>query len=425
MLERIAGHLDEISGRNPGTSAYAITELLAQRDPHTIHGRVQARGLIGRQALAVHVQTLYDRTAQGRFFTASVDGEHLDTSILCRPGWLNIAIPLGGTHERAHHQRALANRGLAPLDDVITGAAVARIAELLATGARIFDAQLYRLVEIDIEPTGIKADYEIVRFLTYALTTDLMELELVDRLVTHRTARLEDLPVRVRLLPTLERALDVSTRLCAGGPAVLFAAARPAGRHGRDADYVLLVQERSARVLNAAKRLAVIPKAFHQPLVDFSDGASLAATIEREFEEELLGRPELELAGGDDRHTADPLHESRLSEPMRWLISHPDTWRTTCTGFGINVLSGNYEFASTIVIDDERWWADFGGEVATNWEAGGIRLYSSREREGLSALVHDEQWSNEGLFSLLQGLRALARNDTDRVDTPTIHLETD
>jgi hypothetical protein len=32
------------------------------------------------------------------------------------------------------------------------------------------------------------------------------------------------------------------------------------------------------------------------------------------------------------------------------------------TGFGLNLVSGNFEFASLIVIDDE-WWDRLGGQI--------------------------------------------------------------
>ena len=94
---------------------------------------------------------------------------------------------------------------------------------------------------------------------------------------------------------------------------------------------MFLVQARSGRTLNAAGRLAVIPKAFHQPLVDFSDDAQLSATLERELDEELFGREEVDLTGGLPRQ-AEPLHLSRLSAPMRWLIERAgtDAWQVEC-----------------------------------------------------------------------------------------------
>jgi hypothetical protein len=84
------------------------------------------------------------------------------------------------------------------------------------------------------------------------------------------------LPLRGRFLPDAATVLGVDQRLCAGGPLALCAIARP-GSHTQSADYLLLIQERSGSVLNAARRLAVIPKAFHQPLSDHAADAALAA----------------------------------------------------------------------------------------------------------------------------------------------------
>ncbi|MEZ0071453.1 hypothetical protein [Planotetraspora sp. GP83] len=102
-----------------------------------------------------------------------------------------------------------------------------------------------------------------------------------------------------------------------------------------------MVQERSGRVLNAAGRLAVIPKSFHGPLADFSEDAQIGATLEREMEEELFGRDDVD-STLQDLVQADPLHISRLSEPMRWLAERTagGHWRMECTGFGCNLVSG-------------------------------------------------------------------------------------
>lgn len=93
-----------------------------------------------------------------------------------------------------------------------------------------------------------------------------------------------------------------------------------------------------------------------------------------------------------------------------------------CTGFGFNLVSGNYEFASLVVIEDEEFWTRFGGAIESNWEASGLRLYSSLDDELIADLVTHESWSNEGLFALLQGLRRLAEIGGWRVKLPTIEV---
>jgi hypothetical protein len=48
---------------------------------------------------------------------------------------------------------------------------------------------------------------------------------------------------------------------------------------------------------------------------------------------------------------------------MRWLLDRrqTDAYHVECVGFGINMVSGNYEFPCLILIDDEEWWARYGG----------------------------------------------------------------
>jgi hypothetical protein len=106
---------------------------------------------------------------------------------------------------------------------------------------------------------------------------------------------------------------------------------------------------------------------------------------------------------------------------MRWL-TEPGRMRLECTGFGFNLVSGNYEFASLVVIEDEEFWPRFGGAVEANWEAAGLRQYSTLDDDLITELISDETWSNEGLFAFLQGLRRLAEIDGDRVRIPAVEL---
>jgi hypothetical protein len=131
-------------------------------------------------------------------------------------------------------------------------------------------------------------------------------------------------------------------------------------------------------VVNATRQLAVIPKGFHQPLTDFRGDAKIAATLRREMEEELFGRQDIDNTLCE-QHAADPLHPSRLSAPMRWLLTeNPAAFRMECTGFGLNLVSGNFEFACLIVIDSDEFWSRFGGQIEASWESSSLRQYSGR-----------------------------------------------
>ena len=288
-------------------------------------------------------------------------------------------------------------------------------------GVRMTNNPLYRLLDIDIREGVISARVGLAHFGVYALTMDLLEGELADELSAGRPTGPVHLPLRDRLLPSLAAVLDLPGRLCAGGVASLCAIARPADAYRGPADYALLVQERSGQVVNAAGRLAVIPKGFHEPLSDVRSDARIGSTLLREMEEELFARVEVDSTAGGVR-AALPMHPGRLSEPMRWLLDATGRLRTECTGFGLNLVSGNYEFAALIVIEDEDFWTRFGGHIEANWESSALRLYSSLDGELISKLVMDESWTNEGLFAFLQGLRRLSGIGGRRVNLPTVEV---
>jgi hypothetical protein len=172
-------------------------------------------------------------------------------------------------------------------------------------------------------------------------------------------------------------------------------------------------------VINGIGRLSVIPKGFHQPMTDYRADTRIEATLLRELEEELFGRVDVDNTAGPQR-AADPMHPSRLSEPMAWLLADPSRMRIECTGFGLNLMTGNYEFAGLIVIDDDEFWAKFGGQIEANWETSGLRQYSSLDRDLLNRLIVDEAWSNEGLFAFLLGMRRLREVGGSRCDLPEI-----
>jgi hypothetical protein len=319
------------------------------------------------------------------------------------------------------------------LEGAALEAALMRLAAVELSGTVLVNTPLYRLLDVAVERHSLQGTVTVTDFASNALTMDLLETEVLEALAGEKRpdAGAGDseptlcLPVRSTYLPTVASALALRQRFCFGGPVALFAAARARSRSVEEPDYVLLIQERSARVLNAKGRLAVVPKSFHEPTVEAGQEVRLSASLERELEEELLGRQDLEgMTAGAIRH-ADPFHEELLTEPMRWLLERLDTdaYRLECTGFGINMVSGNYEFPCLVLIEDEEWWARFGGRVEANWEMERIHRYSTKDTAGLRALITDPRWSNEGLFAFLEGLRRLCEvGSLARLALPTIEV---
>lgn len=408
-LDPAFGWLDRHVGARPGTIRRRVEGA-----------RVAARSgkKVGRSRVAEALAAYYgDPPAEHSMYAARCGAAEVLTSVVTRTEWTDFACPLTFEGDRI----ALRSGGGRPPARVDDAAAIQRLAEAAAKDVRIADVPIYRLAEVQVDPGAVAGKVEVAPFVEYALTVDLLERELADSMSAERRLRPGGAPLRDRYLPDFAAVLELGDRLCAGGVLALTAIARPADPYRGEADYLLLIQERSTRVVNAAGRLAVIPKAFHRPLNDHRADARIGATLRRELEKELFGRADIDNTAGGQR-AADPMHPGRLSAPMRWLTERPERMRMECTGFGFNLVSGNYEFASLVVIEDEEFWPRFGGDVEANWEAAGLRQYSTRDGDLITELLGDENWSNEGLFAFIQGLRRLAEIGCDRVRIPDIEL---
>lgn len=413
--------LDHLARWESGTARRQVAAKLARLDKRQLLDRMSQRKRIGRERIAQALGEYYAAAGSGygRYGAQCGQDAATVTSVLTHPDWLDLGIALTGQDRLAFADAAPASPAL---DNEAAGAAAQRLAETLCAGNRFIDLPLYQLTQLDISKEGIGGSVATTWFTSYVLTLDLLEGELADALVAGGSPRSRSLPLRDRYLPDLGSVLGVGGRLCCGGALALCAFARPPGPLRSEADYVVLVQERSSSVINAPGQLAVIPKGFHGPMTDYRNDAKVAATLLREMEEELFGREDIDstLAG---QTAADPLHPARLSEPMRWLMDHPGALRMECTGFGLNLVSGNFEFACLVVVDSDDFWHRFGGDVIANWEASALRQYSSLDAESLAALATDDAWNNEGLFAFMQGLRRLKQIGGQRVNIPEISWE--
>jgi transcriptional regulator with XRE-family HTH domain len=395
-----------------------VMSRVARVDAWELRDQIGRRANVSRRQVADVLSDYYRRT--GVNYRVRCAGQEIATTILSRPEWLDLACPLSAGADELRLVSATAGE-VVSVDDVGAKHAVRRLAEAVALDVRIADAPIYRLLDIDVSRGRIGGTVGLAPFVRYALTADLLENELVDAVVSGQPIGPDTMPLRARYLPDVASVLDVSNRLCAGGVLALCAIARPADPYRGGPDYTLLVQERSGLVVNAAGRLSVIPKGFHQPMTDFRADAQVGATLRREMEEELFGRIDIDSTAGRPR-AIEPMHRSRLSEPMRWLLDEPGRLRMECTGLGLNLVSGNYEFAGLVVIEDEEFWSRFGGHIEANWESVGLRQYSSLDCQAIEDLVVQGKWSDEGLFAFLQGVRRLAEIGGGRVNLPASDL---
>ncbi len=395
-VEAACTWLDERLNWKPGTSARRVTARLP-KTRRELPIRQARRARVSRTDVVAALRAYYGTDPDYSLYTAQFGGQARETSILTRPDWLDLNIPLNETTDGL----ALAPTAAKPTADPVPEAAIDRLAEVEAAGIRLTNEQTYRLLDVDIRDGVIRGAVDVTPFLEYALTLDLLETELLDALAAGKPIEPGSLPLRDRYLPSLASMVNPASRLCAGGVLALCAIARPAVPHG-NADHLLLVQERSQLVVNAARQLAVIPKGFHQPLTDVYGDTSLRSTLIRELEEELFGRADLDNTVSAQR-AALPMHPERLSKPLRSLLTNGGLW-LECRGFGFNLVSGNYEFACLLTINHHDFWSHTAGDIEANWEVRGLRSFSSQQVKYMTQpdLLHT--WNNEGLFAFSLGL---------------------
>ena len=370
-----------------------------------------ARAEITRAQLADAISSYYGEP--DRFYSARLGRRLVRLSVLSVDDWVGLKVGLGGDNESCPPPRSV-EEPATRLTDSQARAALDRLAVVEDAGTVLVNNPLYRLCSLEIEASRLSAQFETTEFASYVLTADLLEAELrglvsgeVPREATAST------PLRDAWLPTLADGLAFEDRLCAGGPVCLVAIAD-------GEQYQLLVQERSRQVLNVIGALSVVPKAFHQPTMDAYGETRISTTIERELEEELLGRSDLEQLSAESMRRAAPLDPLNATAPMRWLRAHPQSWQMECTGFGINMVSGNYEFSCLVAIHDPTWWSSYAHLLEANWEARRLHRYSSLDTDGIYHVFADPRWSNEGLFAFIEGLRRLSELGSPLVRVPAI-----
>lgn len=415
-IEEACDWLDKHAEWKHGTARQKVVARLGGSELSKARIRDVERGSVARSKI-VELLSRYYRNRAG-WYQAEYENTKVQLAVISQADWIDLNFPLTYKTDLLALSSAKLDDSMM-LDAVGANQAARRLVEAASLNVTIVNSPLYRLKEFKVSRSGIVGSLGVIPFVQYALTTDLLETELIDGLIGSNSSSTGVLPVRDRYLPTTASIFDVSQRSCCGGILALCAIARPADWQRGPADYVLLTQERGRRVLNGAGRISVIPRGFHQPLTDFRADAPIRATLCRELEEELFHRADVDNTISEGR-IADPMHPNRLSDPMRWLLKEPGRIRFECTGFGFNLINGNYEFACLAVIDDPEFWKRYGDRIEANWESDGLRQYSSRDRGGIRDLLQDEAWSSEGLFALIQGLRRLSELNDDRLDLPEI-----
>ena len=348
VVEMVAW-LAEAAGRG-FTETYELVckaaDRVEARSAADQYARNYARASVGRQELADAVTDYYQVGEEDGLYSTEIGGERITLSILSKPEWRGLNIDLRTDGEESTVEVAPGARPADRMNSVVYESAIARLADAEVNNRVLINNPMFRLNSADVVDGKLHTSFGMAAFADYALRTGLMEIELVDSLL-----KTDGTPARDALLPSLDTALDLNSYFCTGGPVALFAAARPA-TDDRPADYALLVQVRGSQVMDIPGKLSTVPKGWHQPIGEAVPQSRLGVTLIREFEEELLGREDLEQMSEESKRLVDPLHQERTPPALASLLNNPGAFHLRLTGFGLNLLSGTYEAPCLIVVDD-------------------------------------------------------------------------
>jgi hypothetical protein len=181
-----------------GEARKRTAALMGKMDAEAFRGQRYRRSGVSRSQVARFLQSYYvvPDSSQHGFYSANVSGQTYETSILTAQSWLGLHALLGPTETNLTFKPS-ARRVDIPFDEITAHAALVRIAGTLAFGTRLANSPTYRLVRASVEPARVAGDLSVIDFIEYALTSDLLESELLDALSAEIAEAIE-LPLRSR-----------------------------------------------------------------------------------------------------------------------------------------------------------------------------------------------------------------------------------
>ncbi len=384
--------------------------------------RIETAAAVIRQGLVSKTLTRYYTPAsleEGNLvqYAINVDGTRINLAVATKSDWIDRSVKLVGRQEECKLVSAPRPQVQIPVKSIAR-----QLAFIEKAGTRIWNAPLYRLVDIFLSANRLVASFSLDEYLRRRFTIGLLHDELVEAIigtdlnideVVSNNAQL--LPLRHEMLPNGSSLANLGNRMCGGGPDVLVAIARPKP----DNDFVIPVKRRSMDVATVQGLLSLVPQACHQPMVDRQREVNLSFTVYREIYEELFKGEEIE----KDVRQVKPDWFFGKCEPVRWLRDHKDKCNLELTSFGIEFVCGNYIPGILLAVRSEEFWKRYGDLIATNWEVSsdvGLPLVSSRDRQQLSTLIRETGWNEESLFSFIEGLKRLKMLEPRKVDLPNI-----
>ncbi len=399
----------------------AVKTVSERKAKEKIDKRREQEALFANQKAVTSLVNEYygsSSTSDLKRYHALIDGIPLNTTIHTSEKYLSVfndpremtTSLLSSTIDSTKHKK---------ITEAVSGYAPEVIARLETMGVKIWNDPLYRLLSIDNTENTSSFGFGLTDFLSYRFTSGILADEITDALIAAEGSSEKillnpqsNLPIRQVIMPELKFLSNYQSRICAGGIGVLLAIARGKPHN----DFLLTFQVRSSFVSDGRNQLAVLPKAFHQPIADSDEEISLYSTLQRELFEEVYGHPDVE-------HQSHRLkHNWYLDEEpgVAYLDDHVGGYTLEVTGFGLNAIAGNFDFGLLLAIRDEWYWNTFGNKLFPNWEASKLMRVSSKDTAGIKDILLNYSWANESIPHVLEGLLRLKEIEPKRVSLPDI-----
>ena len=183
-----------------------------------------------REALTAYYSN--ESLAQGGLspYEIEINGRSLRLAVATRPAWVDLSIPLGSVAEPSQHEGCIlmADPAPSPAVEPFRAPALRFLCDIETRSLEIYDAPIFRLMDLDAHDGVLSAVFCTDSFLHYRLTVGLLADELAHAVA--RARPLEDvlsdvdrsLPLRRTCLPDGASLAALKDRLCAGGVLTLL-----------------------------------------------------------------------------------------------------------------------------------------------------------------------------------------------------------
>ena len=159
-----------------------VASRLAMLNTQEIIDRNILRSKINRSDVVRALSTYYRGRLPGcGVYRATCNEGSIETGILARPEWLDVACALDSDNDQiSFGSSAVDEAAPEPLD---TSRAVERLAEAAALAVPMTNLPIYRLLDADVRHGTVGGTVRLASFIQYALTVDLLEGDLLDAVV--------------------------------------------------------------------------------------------------------------------------------------------------------------------------------------------------------------------------------------------------